>query len=107
MRKSAGPPVALLLVVVAAACAGPGPSASPGGTDAAASLLSTPEPTPEPDGVGADLEMLVSTLDRVHPNAWHGIAREDFVAALDAYGAALPGYTPRRRWSSSCASPPS
>jgi len=33
-------------------------------------------------------------LDRSHPNAWHGIDRDEFVAAIEAYRVALPGYTP-------------
>jgi hypothetical protein len=46
------------------------------------------------DEVARDLGQLISALDSIHPNAWHGIDREDFVAALDAYEAALPNYTP-------------
>jgi hypothetical protein len=84
----------LLLALAVAGCAGPPATPSASQTDAPASP-SAPSPTGTvaADGAAADLDALVSTLDRVHPDAWHGIAREDFVAALDAYEAALPGHT--------------
>ncbi len=86
------PAATLLALLVAAGCAAPGPSASQ--ADASASPSASPAATPEPDRVARDLDQLVSSLDSTHPNAWHGIAREEFVAALDGYEAALPGYTP-------------
>jgi hypothetical protein len=91
MRKRS---LAILVSLVLAGCAalGPSPSATP--TDAAASPTAAPAATLEPDRVARDLDQLVSELDSVHPNAWHGIDREEFVAALDAYEAALSGYTP-------------
>ncbi len=75
-----------------AGCGGSGPSASAGETDATASTA--PSETPAPDRVARDLDQLLSALDSVHPNAWHSISREDFVAALDAYEAAIPDFTP-------------
>jgi hypothetical protein len=86
--------LALLLALAVAGCASGPATPSPVETDAPAPR-SAPSPTGTivADGAAADLDLLVSTLDRVHPDAWHGIAREDFVAALDAYEAALPGHT--------------
>lgn len=84
--------VAVLLLVLAG-CAASGPSATTAGAEGSP----MPSPPPQPsdlDGVARDLEQLVSSLDSTHPDAWHGIAREDFVAALDEYEAALPEYTP-------------
>ena len=84
----------LLVAIVVAGCASPTPTATERGTDTPAPPSpSAPAVTAEPDPATLDLEGLLSSLDRTHPNAWHGIEREDFVAALDAYEAALPGYT--------------
>jgi len=99
MRNRPVPQFGLLLALVVAGCASPPPTATEGlRTDApdasAPSNPSAPDQSPEPDPVARDLERLLSSLDRTHPNAWHGIERDDFVAALDAYEAALPGYSP-------------
>jgi len=85
---------ALLLLLVLAGCGGSGPSASGVETDAPASASATPSVTLAPDAVARDLDQLLSALDSVHPNAWHSTSREDFVAALDSYEAALPDFTP-------------
>ena len=85
---------ALLLLLVVAGCGGSGPSPSAVETDPPASASAAPSETPAPDRVARDLDQLLSALDSVHPNAWHSISREDFVAALDAYEAALPDFTP-------------
>ena len=45
------------------------------------------------DGFAAarsDLDHLLDVLDTTHPNAWHGISREDWVARLDELKADLP-----------------
>jgi hypothetical protein len=62
-------------------------SASPGSPPASASAAASPE------GAAADLASLLSVLERVHPDPFHGIDRDEFVAALDAYAEALPGFT--------------
>jgi len=49
---------------------------------------------PSPEGAAADLASLLSVLERVHPEPFHGIDRDEFVAAVDEYVAALPGLTP-------------
>jgi hypothetical protein len=43
--------------------------------------------------VAADVDALLDALDGIHPDAFHGISREEFVAALDAYVEELPGLT--------------
>jgi len=96
MRNRPAPRFALLLALVVAGCASPTPTAADRHTDtpAPSSPSAAPVESPEPDPVARDLDGLLASLDRTHPNAWHGIEREDFVAALDAYEAALPGYAP-------------
>jgi hypothetical protein len=59
-----------------------GPSVSP--PEASASAAASPQ------GAAADLASVLSVLERVHPEPFHGIARDDFAAALDAYAAGLP-----------------
>jgi hypothetical protein len=95
MRIRRAPRFALLLALVVAGCASPAPTATERETDTPVPPSpSAPAETAEPDPVALDLAGQLSSLDRTHPNAWHGIEREDFVAALDAYEAALPGYAP-------------
>ena len=95
MRIRRAPRFALLLAFVVAGCASPAPTATERPTDPPAPPSpSAPAETAEPDPVALDLDGLLASLDRTHPNAWHGIEREDFVAALDAYESALPGYSP-------------
>ena len=71
-------------LTLAAACAAPSPSA----TDGPESSLALP--TSSPDAVATDLAALLEALDTVHPAAFHGISRDDFVAALDDYAERLP-----------------
>ena len=41
-----------------------------------------------------DLAVLLETLERSHPEPFHAVTREHFVAALDAYEAELPELSP-------------
>ena len=41
-----------------------------------------------------DLAMLLENLERSHPEPFHGVSRDAFVAALGAYEASLPALTP-------------
>lgn len=86
-RPGAG--VAVLLAVAVGCAATPTPSTTlspnPSGTDA------TTAPSPSLDAISADLESLVDALEQSHPDPFHGISRDDFAAALDAYAVALPG----------------
>ena len=47
-----------------------------------------------PSAALADLDLLVEELERIHPEPWHGIAREDFVAAIDDLKARLGELSP-------------
>jgi hypothetical protein len=58
----------------------PGPSASAPPSSSA----------PVADAIAADLDVLLATLEATHPEPFHGIARDEFVAALDAYEERLP-----------------
>jgi hypothetical protein len=87
--------------VLLAACGGPG--SSPAATVAAPSTTPSAEPSPptspEPSTsagptAAGDLANLLETLERSHPEPFHGVSREEFVAALDAYEASLPDLTP-------------
>jgi hypothetical protein len=82
--------ILITLVGVVAGCAAsvetPAPSASSAPSpSAAASAL--------PDPAAAELDRLLAALETTHPEPFHGIPRDEFVAALDDYRAALPGLT--------------
>ena len=54
---------------------------------------STPEPvplTPWPSAAAVDLSWLVDELERSHPEPFHAVGRDEFVAALDSLEARLP-----------------
>src|SRR6188472_3758747 len=72
-----------IVLALVGACSTPAPSSSPAAPP-------TSVPTPSPDGVAADLAALLRALDTVHPNAFHGISREEFVVALEDYAQRLP-----------------
>jgi hypothetical protein len=98
-RWSALALAALAPAALLAACAAPGPTGD-GATDASsvAPTVSTPaSPVATPDatrGPDSDLDMLLRTLEGTHPQPFHAIDREEFVAALAAYESALPAMTP-------------
>ncbi len=99
----------VVLSLVAAACGGNPPSASPsaissaspGATVSAASPTATAVPTtpsPSPsisrtDGWRADIDALLEARERLHPDPWHGLSRETWVAAADVVKAAIPTLT--------------
>ena len=81
MGNRFAPWLALLLASAVAGCTSPSLAPSPPETDAPTSPSAVaPTGTTDPASAAAALDELVATLDRVHPDAWHGIAREDFVA---------------------------
>jgi len=92
--------VALALVVVLAACGAPAGS-SLEATHAPPPASAVPPSTIEPatstsagPTAADDLADLLENLERSHPEPFHGVSRESFVAALDAYEASLPELTP-------------
>ena len=90
-------PATVLLSLLVVGCGGPGSSPISRASPVATSVPSdgsSPDAAAASGGVGADVERLLDALDAIHPNAFHGIARDDFVAALDAYVADLPGLSP-------------
>lgn len=70
------------------------PASASGRALASHTPTAMPSPSAEPTGAAADLASLLSVLERVHPEPFHGIDREAFVDALEAYEAALPTLAP-------------
>jgi hypothetical protein len=84
---------ALALAALLAGCTSAGPSlVAPG---ASATPVTSVEPSASPArGPDSDLALLLRTLEGTHPEPFHAVSREEFVAALDAYEVALPSMTP-------------
>ncbi len=88
------------LAVLVVACGGPMTS-SP---DAVARTPTPPQAPAESKAPAAsasagpaasdDLATLLETLERSHPDPFHGVSRDEFVAALAAYEESLPTLTP-------------
>jgi hypothetical protein len=98
-----------LVLVVACGCGSSvtpqgSPSAS-GGPTAATSAAATSAATAGPPtasaspsleqvvGWRADIDALLQARDHVHPAGWHGMKRDDWIAAAASVKAALPGLT--------------
>jgi hypothetical protein len=81
-------------------CAAPTPSPSPAAVAPTAAPAATPgvttapTPTGVPTAAEADLDNLLRQIETTHPNPWHGISREDWVAQMEALKEALPGLSP-------------
>jgi len=58
------------------------------------SASASPSAQPSPEGAAADLASVLNVLERVHPDPFHGLERDDFVALLDDFHATLPSLTP-------------
>jgi hypothetical protein len=89
----------LIGALVLAACETPvtaSPDASAPEHSAPASVMPPASQTApaSPEGAAGDIAAALSVLERVHPEPYHGIEREEFVAALDRYVAALPDRAP-------------
>jgi hypothetical protein len=80
---------ALALAALLAGCTSASPSlVTPG---ASATPVTSVEPSASPArGPDSDLALLLRTLEGTHPEPFHAVSREEFVAALDAYEVALP-----------------
>ena len=95
-------PALVAISLLLAACGGPAAS-TPAASAVAPATTASAEPsapsTPQPSASAGptaadDLATLLETLERSHPEPFHGVSREEFVAALTAYEASLPGLTP-------------
>lgn len=75
-----------LLAALLVSCAAPTTSSPPASSVPSASASSGP--------AAADLDFLIEELEAIHPEPWHGISREDFVAATEDLKARLPGLDP-------------
>ena len=89
-------PITALAVIGLVSCGGSespsdGSAAGPGGP--AASTTTTPIATPTASAAG-DLDRWLERLEAVHPEPFHAVTREDFVAALDDLKADLPDLSP-------------
>lgn len=86
--------LAVLLVACGGPVGSPDPTASPPPT-VPPQASETPAPSASAGPSAADdLATLLETLERSHPDPFHGVDREEFVAALSAYEASLPELTP-------------
>ena len=69
-------------------CGGTAPTDS---IEPAASRSATPATArPDPGAVATDIDGLLATLESTHPEPFHSIPRDEFVAALEAYEERLP-----------------
>jgi hypothetical protein len=103
--------ISAILVLVVAGCgsatpapsgrpSAPGaPSASGARPSSAASTIAPPRtasPKPVLDrvaGLRADIDALLDARDHVHPDGWHGMKRDDWIAAADTVKAKAPTLT--------------
>ncbi len=98
-RRSGAPVVLLIALLALAGCsappatAGQSPSADSGGSSQAVASASVAVPDGT-DAARADLALLLDQLESIHPEPFHGVPRDAFVAELDALGAALPTLSP-------------
>ncbi|MEO8626232.1 MAG: hypothetical protein ABI452_05990 [Candidatus Limnocylindrales bacterium] len=64
-----------------------------------------PSATPQPSALSpaqSDLDMLLREIERTHPDPWHGIAREDWVANMRQLQADLAELTPEQAYARLC-----
>ena len=93
--------VGLLLIAGAAGCGPAQRSGSPAanepgdsGTAATAGMASPTVATSARDnGWRADVDALLAARERLHPDPWHGMARETWLAAADEVKARIPSLT--------------
>ncbi len=98
-------PLALAIVIpwLAAACAAPVPTPTP-----TTAPTSSPHPTsaPTPSATSpaqSDLDNLLTQIESTHPDPWHGIERDDWVAQMHQLQADVDGLTPEQAYARLCA----
>lgn len=95
--------VGLVVVGALVGCGAPPPSSTSSSASTSA-ISATPAPTRSPAsnaspvldrvaGWRADIDALLDARDHVHPDGWHGLNRDEWVAAADAARARIPGET--------------
>jgi hypothetical protein len=80
-----------ILAATLAACGAP-PSAAPSGSEA-----SGPVPSADAAGIRSDLDAMLEARDTIHPDGWHGMARDAWVAAADDVAARAPSMSRDQR----------
>jgi hypothetical protein len=101
-------PLALAIVIpwLAAACSAsilPSPTAMP--TTAPTTSLQ-PTTSPQPSALSpaqSDLDLLLREIENTHPDPWHGIARDVWLAEMRQLQTDLPGLTPEQGYARLCA----
>lgn len=100
--RAPGTLTCLALAMILVACGAPSAS-SPGAQPTPSASSPTPSAPPSSPGAPSasagptaadDLATLLETLERSHPEPFHGVRREEFVSALEAYEASLPELSP-------------
>jgi len=99
--------VSIVLIVATLVMAGcspasstPAPSVAPpsssaeASASAPASVAGSAAPTASGDLAAADLDLLLELLEAIHPEPFHGVDRDAWVARLEEIEALMPGWTP-------------
>ncbi len=94
MMRARSPLLAIVAILVAgcttAADPTPTSSVAPPSSTADASAL----PTADAELAAADLDLLLELLEAIHPEPFHGVSREEWVARLEEIKALMPGWAP-------------
>ncbi len=102
MMRARSPLLAIVAILVAGCTAAdPTPTSSvapPSSTDASVSPSGSagvpPPPTAGAELAAADLDLLLELLETIHPEPFHGVSREEWVARLEEIKALMPGWAP-------------
>jgi len=102
--------LAIVIPWLAAACGpsilpSPQPTAPPTAPPTP-TLAPGPTTTPQASATSAaqsDLDYLLGQIETTHPQPWHGIARDEWVAHMRQLQADLPGLTPEQAYARLCA----
>ena len=102
------PTIALVIVWLAAGCSSPvpTPSASPQPTSPAQPTTpAQPTPTAQPTAASAaqsDLDTLLTEIEAIHPDPWHGIARDEWLTQMRQLQGDLPTLSPEEAYARLC-----
>lgn len=88
-------PALSVAMILLAGCAGDTVAPSSAGSSEPSGTPSTSvDPSVSPSALTDELANLVEVLERTHPDPYHGLPRAEFIAALDAFEAAVPAMAP-------------